>query len=66
MSPVWIIEGADPQADPVAERNIAERKLAALRDAVRKHQLEIGSDAPEPRPQDRHLYDRLREICGEA
>ena len=66
MTPVWIIEGAHPGADPVAERNIAERKLAALRDAVRKHQLEIGGHAPEPRPQDRHLYDRLREICGEA
>lgn len=66
MSPVWIIEGRRAPVDPVAERNAAERKLKALADAVREHQHEIASDAPERRPQDRHLYHRLREICGEA
>jgi hypothetical protein len=65
MSPVWIIEGAAPPMDPVSERDVAERKLAALADAVREHERDIGVDIDNhpPRPQDRHLYHRLREIC---
>ena len=66
MSPVWIIEGTAPATDPVAERNAAERRFAALADAVRRHEREIGSDVPDPRPQDHDLYHRLDEICGEA
>jgi hypothetical protein len=66
MSPVWIIEGAAPAADPVAERNLAERKLAALADAVREHERDIVGDAPTARPQDHSLYHRLREICDEG
>ena len=66
MSPVWIIEGAAPPMDPIAERNVAERKLAALADAVREHERDIGPRAPDARPQDHHLYHRLREICDEA
>ena len=66
MSPVWIIEGTAPATDPVAERNAAERKFAALVDAVRRHERELGSDVPDPRPQDNDLYHRLHEICGEA
>ena len=66
MSPVWIIEGTAPNPDPVAERNAAERKLAALAEAVREHERELGDDVPKPRPQDHHLYHRLHEICDEA
>ena len=62
MSPVWIIEGGTRSADPAAERDLAERKLSALADAVKEHQEELGREAPESRPQDRQLYDRLREI----
>jgi len=66
MSPVWIIEGTAPATDPVAERNAAEHKLAALADAVRRHEREIGSDVPDRRPPDHDLYHRLDEICGGA
>ena len=66
MSPVWIIEGTAPDADPVAERNAAERKLAALADAVREHERDLVRDVPEPRPQDHHLYHRMHEICEGA
>ncbi|HYU61378.1 MAG TPA: hypothetical protein VEK39_11505 [Solirubrobacterales bacterium] len=66
MSPVWIIEGQRELLDPVTERNAAERKLAALADAVRAHERDIGSDAPQARPQDQHLYHRLREICEDG
>jgi hypothetical protein len=52
--------------DPVAERNLAERKLLALVDAVREHERDIGPKAPDARPQDQHLYHRLREICDES
>jgi hypothetical protein len=66
MSPVWIIEGAAPPMDPVSDRDLAERKLTALADAVREHERDIAVDYHEARPQDRHLYHRLREICDEA
>ena len=62
MSPVWIIEGGARSADPAAERDLAQRKLAALADAVKEHADEMSREAPDARPQDRQLYDRLREI----
>jgi hypothetical protein len=62
MSPVWIIEGGARSADPAAERDLAQRKLSALADAVKEHQEELRREAPDARPQDRQLYDRLREI----
>lgn len=66
MSPMWIIEGRRDPIDPVVERDAAERKLAALAEAVREHQLRISGEMPDSRPQDHHLYHRLHEICGGA
>jgi hypothetical protein len=63
MSPVWIIEGGARSADPVlAERDLAERKLSALADAVKEHEDGVRRERPDARPQDVQLYDRLREI----
>jgi hypothetical protein len=61
MTPVWIIEGAAPR-NPEAERDLAARRLAALTEAVRQHEEAMRRAAPEVRPQDLHLYGRVREI----
>jgi hypothetical protein len=60
MSPVWIFEGSRTP-DPVAERNLVERKLTALVDAIKQHENEVRRE-PAPRPQDHQLYERLRDI----
>jgi hypothetical protein len=61
MTPVWIIEGAAPR-DREAERELATRRLAALTEAVKQHEEQMRRAAPEVRPQDLHLYGRVREI----
>lgn len=45
----------------VAERRFADRRLAALARAIREHEGAIQR----PRPNDRRLYKRLRDICSE-
>jgi hypothetical protein len=64
MSPVWIIEGAAPR-NLEAERDLATRRLAAVTEAVKQHEEEMRHAAPDVRPQDLHLYGRVREICSE-
>ena len=64
MSPVWMIEGTR-RLDPVAERNMAERRFAALAAAVREHEANIRRREYSMRSQDARLYVRLRQICGE-
>ena len=64
MSPVWMIEGTR-RLDPVAERNMAERRFAALAAAVREHEANIRRREYSMRSQDARLYTRLRQICGE-
>jgi hypothetical protein len=65
MSPVWMIEGRD-ERDPVSERNVAERRFAALAAAVRDHEAAVRQrEIAGMRPQDVSLYRRLRQICGE-
>ena len=66
MSPVWMIEGAKEKLDPVSERNLAERRFSALAAAVREHEANVRRREFSMRPQDRHLYRRLRQICGDA
>jgi hypothetical protein len=63
MSPVQIIEGAR-KLDPVSERNLAERRFAALAAAVREHEANVRRREFRLRPQDQALYRRLRQICG--
>jgi hypothetical protein len=62
MTPVWIFEGGARSPDPVAEREVAERKLSALAAAVKEHEDEVRRETPAARRQDLQLYDRLREI----
>jgi hypothetical protein len=65
MSPVWIIEGA-ARRDPELERELAARRLAAVAEAVKRHEEELRRDSPELRQQDLDLYGRVREICAET
>ena len=65
MSPVWMIEGTREKLDPVSERNLAERRFSALAAAVREHEANVRRRELGVRPQDQHLYRRLRQICGE-
>lgn len=65
MTPVWMIEGTQ-KLDPVSERNVAERRFSALAAAIREHEASVRRREYVMRPQDRHLYRRLRQICGEA
>jgi hypothetical protein len=64
MTPVWMIEGSQ-KLDPVSERNLAERRFSALAAAVREHEANVRRREYSMRPQDSHLYRRLRQICGE-
>jgi hypothetical protein len=66
MSPVWMIEGTREKLDPVSERNLAERRFSALAAAVREHEANVRRREFSMRPQDQHLYRRLRQICGDV
>jgi hypothetical protein len=65
VSPVTIVEGAR-KLDPVSERNLAERRFAALAAAVREHEAAVRRREHSLRTQDAALYRRLRQICGEG
>jgi hypothetical protein len=49
----------------VAERRFADRRLAALAQAIREHEGAIRGPVQPSRPHDRRLYKRLRDICSE-
>ena len=65
MTPVWMIEGTQ-KLDPVSERNVAERRFSALAAAIREHEATVRRREYLMRPQDRQLYRRLRQICGDV
>ena len=64
MSPMQIIEGSR-KLDPISERNLAERRFAALAAAVREHEANVRRREYSVRSQDQALYRRLRQICGD-
>ncbi len=64
MSPVWMFEG-ERKLDPISERNLVERRFAALSAAVREHEARVRRQLPGLRPWDAALYRRLRQILGE-
>jgi hypothetical protein len=64
MTPVWVIEGSR-KLDAVSERNLAQRRFAALAAAVREHEAKVRRREKQARPQDQALYRRLRQICGD-
>jgi hypothetical protein len=53
------------QAKPLApEPELAERRLSALTAAVREHEGRVRAQIGGPRPHDRVLHSRLRQILG--
>ena len=64
MTPVWMFEGA-AELDPVAERNLTERRFAALAAAVRAHEARVRGQVSGARPCDLTLYRRMRQILAE-
>ena len=63
MSPIWMFEGAQ-ELDPVAERNLVERRFSALAAAVRDHEARVRRHASSARPYDLLLYRRMRQILS--
>ena len=63
MSPVTMIEGTRT-IDATTQRRVAERRFSALAAAVREHEANVRRREYAIRPQDQHLYRRLRQILG--
>jgi hypothetical protein len=63
VSPVWMFEG-ERELDPVSERNLVERRFAALAAAVREHEARVRKQLPGLRPCDAALYRRLRHVAS--
>ena len=53
-----------PDTDDRAKRELAERRLSALAQAVREHEAVGRATIGGPRPHDALLHRRLREILG--
>jgi hypothetical protein len=68
MTPMRFFEGSRTKPERLGEeRDLAKRRLAALALAVRQHEDTARRQTASPaRPQDRQLYRRLRQICGEG
>ncbi len=52
--------------DTAAHRRVAERRFSALAAAVREHEANVRRREYSMRPQDQHLYRRLRQILGDV
>jgi len=50
--------------DATTERRVAKRRFSALAAAVREHEANVRRREYAIRPQDQHLYRRLRQILG--
>lgn len=59
-----MIEG-NRSIDSTTQRRVAERRFSALAAAVREHEANVRRREHSMRPQDQHLYRRLRQILGE-
>jgi hypothetical protein len=64
MTPIWMFEGTQ-ELDPVAERNLVERRFSALAAAVREHEARVRRQISGARPCDLTLYRRMRQILAE-
>ena len=63
VTPIWMFEGTQ-ELDPVAERNLSERRFAALAAAVRAHEARVRAQVSGARPCDLTLYRRRRQILA--
>jgi hypothetical protein len=48
----------------ISDRNLAERRLAAIQKAIEAHRAEAGRKPYPTRIEDLNLYRRAREILG--
>jgi hypothetical protein len=66
MTPMQFFEGSRTKRERLGKkRELAEGRLADLALAVRQHEDSARrQSASPPRPNDRQLYRRLRQICG--
>jgi hypothetical protein len=64
LTPISMFEGTQ-ELDPVAERNVAERRFSALAAAVREHEARVRRGMASARPYDLVLYRRMRQILAE-
>jgi hypothetical protein len=56
----------EARIEDAAQRELAERRLAALAQAVREHEARVRAQIGGPRPYDALLHRGLREILGSA
>jgi hypothetical protein len=52
--------------EDAVQRELAERRLSALAQAVREHEARVRAQIGGPRPYDELLHRRLRQILGSA
>jgi hypothetical protein len=66
MTPMQFFEGSRTKPERLGKAHeLAERRLAALALAVRRHEDTVRRQSASPVcPHDRQLYRRLRQICG--
>ena len=65
MSAETIVQSRASQAlDDAVQRELAERRLAALAHAVREHEARVRRQIGGPRPHDAALHRRLRQILA--
>jgi hypothetical protein len=65
MSAQPTIESRTSRAlDDAVQRELAERRLAALAHAVREHEARVRRQIGGPRPHDAALHRRLRQILA--
>jgi hypothetical protein len=61
-----LVDGSDrPETRLTRERDAARRRLIELAAAIREHEQTLRARPVAVRPQDDHLYRRLRQICGD-
>ena len=53
-----------PRLDEAVKREVAERRLSALAQAVREHEDRVRRQIGGARPHDALLHHRLRQILG--
>jgi hypothetical protein len=58
-------QGAPVTHDLIRQRNLADRRLAALADAIRDHERVARTLSGIPGQHDLRLYSRLRQIAGD-
>jgi hypothetical protein len=57
---------SEGRLEEAVQRELAERRLSALAQAVREHEARVRSQIGGPRPYDAVLHRRLRQILGSA